>query len=61
LCLFIGFLPLEHNVRLLDSFFVEGQTALYKAGLSMLKVEENAIVSADRMEVLAFEPRTGRF
>eukprot|EP01094_Clydonella_sp_ATCC50884_P024042 TRINITY_DN5922_c1_g1_i1.p1 TRINITY_DN5922_c1_g1~~TRINITY_DN5922_c1_g1_i1.p1 ORF type:complete len:793 (+),score=189.21 TRINITY_DN5922_c1_g1_i1:368-2746(+) len=50
LCLFIGFLPLEHTLRLLDCFFVEGQVSLYKAGLSMLRMFEREITTADRME-----------
>ena len=35
LCLFIGFLPMEHTLRFLDCFFAQGHVMLYKVSLSL--------------------------
>ena len=50
LCLFIGFLPMQQVLRILDCLFAQGPSILIKVGLAMFKVVEKEILGYDRME-----------
>lgn len=50
LCLFIGFLPMQQVLRILDCLFAQGPSILIKVGLAMFKVVEKEILSFERME-----------
>ncbi|KAL6076934.1 GTPase activating protein (GAP) [Balamuthia mandrillaris] len=47
LCLFIGNLPEECSLRVLDSFFLEGPNILFRVALAILKMSEEAIMKAE--------------
>ena len=50
LCLFIGFIPIEQVLRILDCLFSEGISILFKVCLAMFKLEEAKILKYNRME-----------
>lgn len=52
LCLFIGYLPMEQTLRILDCFFFEGVNMLFKTGLSMMSLLRDKILAAERMDEL---------
>jgi len=43
LCLFIGHLPLECTIRLLDWFFFEGRTVLFKVALAIFQIKSKIL------------------
>jgi len=45
LCLFVGYLPTETVLRVLDMFLLEGVKVLFKVGLALLKLNETAIMN----------------
>ena len=38
LCLFIGYLPLQETLRILDIFFFEGPTIFFKIAMTIIKL-----------------------
>lgn len=53
LCLFIGSLPLESTLRILDSFFLEGYKILYRSSITILNMLEKDIYkSKNQFEIL---------
>lgn len=53
LCLFIGYVPLEVVLRILDVFFLEGPIVLFQLGLALLKVKEREILTKrDSIEMI---------
>ncbi len=53
LCLFIGYVPLEVVLRILDVFFLEGASVLFQLGLALLKVKEREILTKrDSIEMI---------
>jgi len=45
LCLFIGYLPWEVSLRLLDCFFTEGPRILFQVGLAMFRLNMDKIMA----------------
>ena len=45
LCLFIGYIPLEATLRMLDMFFLAGPNILFQMALTLLKLNEQKILA----------------
>jgi len=53
LCLFIGVLPTETVLRILDLFFTEGDKIMFRIGLALLKLNEKLILeTVNQMELI---------
>lgn len=50
LCLFIGFIPLEQELRILDCLFSMGSPVLFQVSLALFKICENEILKGERLE-----------
>jgi hypothetical protein len=62
LCLYVGFVPLEVSLRILDLLFVHGSTILFKIGLAIIKINEEFIVDTldDAAMVMQMQYRVAR-
>uniref|UniRef100_A0A6B2L074 Rab-GAP TBC domain-containing protein n=1 Tax=Arcella intermedia TaxID=1963864 RepID=A0A6B2L074_9EUKA len=47
LCLFIGYVPIDINLRILDAFFCEGYNVLFRVGIAIFKVNREYIMKAE--------------
>ena len=47
LCLFIGYVPMEVSLRILDCFFYDGPNILISFALALFKLKQNEILSLD--------------
>jgi len=54
LSLFIGFVPLEVSLRIMDCFFLEGTDILFRVGLALFKLSRNMILKANQSEDVLF-------
>jgi hypothetical protein len=52
LCLFVNCVPLETTLRIWDVFFFEGTRMLFRAGLALLKLNQNLILKAKSCDQL---------
>ena len=50
LCLFIGHVPLQQNLRILDCIFCIGKQAIFQACLGMFHICSNEILNGNRLE-----------
>ncbi len=53
LCLFIGYVPFEASLRILDCFLYEGPNILFSFALALLKMNEKIILEADEGTAIA--------
>jgi len=52
LCLFVNSVPLETTLRIWDMFFYDGVKALFRAGLTLLKINEKSIMKSQSSDQL---------
>lgn len=50
LCLFIGHIPMQQELRILDCIFCIGVKCIFQACLSMFKLCQDEILKAERMD-----------
>lgn len=49
-CLFVGFLPYQTILRILDCLFYEGSTILYRIAVGILEKNEDALLTCENEE-----------
>lgn len=47
LCLYIGYVPMEISLRVLDAFFCEGLDVLFRVGLAILRLQREELLAID--------------
>ncbi len=50
MCLYVGYLPTEVMLRVLDALMLEGNMILFRVGLALLKLNEESILATKTME-----------
>ena len=52
ICMFIGYIPWEASMQMLDIIFMEGSNVLFQIGLAILQLNEDAILEAEDPETV---------